>query len=389
MRLQTLMLLCNFLVLLSTTQVIVAQDIMLRGFSHWEMSYQLRTSEETREAIDLSPSQKARLESLCNGIARANFFVPDLRSEVKAKSQSDVFMSKNKEVREVVATVLSEKQLAILFPVCLRAKFAAGYSPFNNGALLKALQVPVTEMSSDQFQAALTESVGKHGLALKRARLLCAVRVVNGLSESSKQRFVNWAGNTLVPTLNVDSHDDIAIPPRELTALQILESIDLQRNYKVSPKQLVLLQEIEDEFNSKVSEMSSGKLADGKRLSQRFQELTATASKAIAQVLTRQQVLAYSRDLNLETFLGNFRYPFSDQRVADYLGLDAKQQSELLSSASRERNQFFIERGKIDRSTFDDLCSQLPSESSSALKKLFADVWEIPMDLNVHWNAEW
>jgi hypothetical protein len=354
----------------------------VRGLSYWEMSWQLRTSRDTQEALEVAPFQKAKLDQACSQLAKDGLFIQvDERLKNTRKgafSRPDVYLEANEEVRALITKILTPEQLENLWPVMLHAKYPTGYAPFRDHSLFKALNVPTSVMHGD-FEKKLQTAKDKHRQRVSQAKLESAKSILADLDEKEKQRFVNWAGNVGLPNCIVDTTDIDSTKKEVISSLDaILDSKEVQQKYQITAVQLNQLQRIQAKYNDEILE---GK----KENKQLWDEVNNSAT----QVLTPEQRADYCRDNSWRTFLYDFRVPFSAKVAVSYLGFDKQRQSKLMAKANFARHEFFIAHGKIDREIFESLCEEFPVEVRNRLLKFFKRAWDMPINPYVFWSPKW
>jgi hypothetical protein len=369
----------------------------IRGFSYWEMCWQLRTSSETCEALDVSPEQRARLDHACSQLSKEEIFAKigkrlfqqrqQLQQQqqprtTKRNSQRDIFWEADKEVLAAIHPVLTPKQLEKIFPIMLHAKYPTGYAPFGDSKLFEAANISFSSVTSDDFQSHKKKAIDRHKRDVSIARLETAKKILESLSDSERQKFVNCAGNTALPSYTIDFADGEVVKLQRVYSIRpLLEFPELQKQFNISTAQLNKLRAISDTRASRTSELGKAR-QPGKTIPKMFEEILSDVNESATKVLTPTQKADYCRLQTWNLFLSEFSIPSE-------LGLDNSRKAELRTISIAAQNEFFVRHAELDKQVFTSLCAELPSETAKALLKLFEGAFDMPIDPRVFWDADW
>ncbi len=307
----------------------------------------------------------------------------------------EIFWAMDPTVKGELFAILDAKQQVALNKVMLRVRFRDSTSVFFDQSVQRVAKLSKDSLD-DRFLASVKSVQSQRIARMEAARLVHSRNVIEAIPETSRERFYAWIGTKL------GHENDHLIQPFGAADLakgkindvsDLLLSPDLQRKFGITKKQIALLEEVDSEFSSSLSDAMSfagfSKQPPGTKPGEVHERLLEKLDHDVRQVLTESQIITFRQFQNLQIFRLDFRVPFRVAEVVTFLGLNEDQQQQLLNVATREAAQYWSEIGKIDKSAFDELCRKLPEEPRGLLQKYFAGVWEIPVNPLVAWEPNW
>lgn len=369
-------------------------DDFLPSLNYWELSLQLLSDEKFRQAMEVSPYQAAAIRQMRSseefselirqnmvGLMQSHSILrgPDGKIDVRANAAAldkqgnfhdRIFESVNAEVKTKLEEILTVEQIQALRPFALRSRFTTGYSPFLSQEVLRFCEVTNSEEGPLRNEAMLAATAYEQSVL--EARKQAAASIIGTLAPQSLQRFVQYVGNSLTPSLRVDTNLDFRnIPFRPLGQLPVvLELTQLQKACAISETQREQLSEIVKVFWIEMKQTDKTRTR---------KEIASEANKKMVssayKILKNGQVLYLLRHFAFEDFLRDVSSPFARPELNEYLQLNDQELTEIRLLASEEVLSLRKRIQALDQEVFDDLTGKLLPAAKQKMVGLFVDVW--------------
>jgi hypothetical protein len=338
----------------------------------------LLSTQELQEAVDLSPSQLAKLKSVASSIEYAK-----IRREVDTLPHSgfgDRLMELEKASRNVFAEALTDEQLAALrqlfieqrhanqFKVVVSAPFILKYCDI--GADFQRFNRSV-EAVENQYAPAMTS------LIQTRVQNLLAV-----VPKDSQSKLAQLVGDKYysrdVVRQDVDAMD---IPfPTNFTSVLMIEYLLDQKGlgalFKLTDAQKKQIQTLRSE--SEMDLESVMQISDPKQFKQGMDGLNARnleRSSRLGDFLDNRSKLAVGRFVVQHRLEADPASVLVDNRVKMYLNMSEESWVQYLKDIDVQRSSTRAEVNKILGKMLDSLADKLGQEKGNRLRYLFRGVW--------------
>lgn len=397
-----------------------AQDL-LPTLSYWEMSFQLTRSSELREALHVTADQKKRIEEMRAepewqsifdshddaqrekdrkqnekiGIQiRADKRLTDeqkkdqirkLQFSMLNKTMSEKryvsYTAGNEMLRERLNEILKDEQMDALYPTMLRAKYSDGCAPFQDLAFTTYCGIPSTWPSERELEN-LKRIESRLNATMQSALIDACRAVVDALPAEPRNRMINLVGKFYAVSFSVTPIDDI--PSNEINSARlILDSQPLQKEMRVTSRQLDLLREAEEVYQNDFQVLAKSKQLDKDKWIELGKSLEATIQVCIDGRQQRQ----LQQHMHLQAFLQDLYYPLKENRVFKYLNLDPKDVAAFRTVVEEQQTKLRERRSVEDRKAFNEVARMVPPAAQNKVTQTFKGVWEITTVPKLTWHA--
>lgn len=397
-----------------------AQDL-LPTLSYWEMSFQLTRSSELREALHVTAIQKKRIEEMraepgwesvfeshANNVRekernriektenqiRANKRLSDaekkdqirklqfaLLNKTMSEKRYVSYTARNETVKERLKEVLTNEQMDALYPTMLRAKYSHGFAPFQDKTFKTYCGISITWPSDRELE--YLKQIESRLIASKQKAQIDACRaVVDALPAEPRNRMINLVGKFYSVSFPVTPIDDI--PTNEINSTRhILDSPSLQKEMRITSRQLDLLREAEEVYQNEFQELAKSKQLDKNK----WIELGERLAETIQDCLDGRQLHQLQLLVHFQALFQDLHYPLKDNRVFKYLDLDPKDLAAFRTVVVEQQTKLRELRSVEDRKAFDEVVRIVPAEAQNKAMQTFKGVWEITTVPQLTWHA--
>ncbi len=396
------------------------QDL-LPTLSYWEMSFQLTRSAEMREALHVTADQKKRIEEMraepewqavfdshddvqrekerkqnekIGNQIRADKRLTDaekkdqirkLQFSTLKKTMSEKryvsYTAGNEEVKQRLNEVLTNEQMDVLYPTMLRAKYSNGSAPFQDSVFTTHCGIP-TSWPSERELENLKRIESRLNASMQKAQIDACRAVVDALPAEPRNRMINLVGKFYTVSFSVTPIDDI--PSNEISSARlILDSQPLQKEMRLTSRQLDLLREAEELYQNDFQALAESKQLDkGKWI-----ELGKSLEETIKGCLDERQQSQLQQHMHLQAFLQDLYYPLKENRVFKYLNLDTKEVADFRTVIEQQQTKLRELRSVEDRKAFNEVAKMVPPAAQNKVTQTFKGVWEITTVPQLTWHS--
>lgn len=397
-----------------------AQDL-LPTLSYWEMSFQLTSSSELREALHVTADQKKRIEEMraepewqsifdshddaqrekdrkqnekIGNQIRADKRLTDaekkdqirkLQFSMLKKTMSEKryvsYTAGNEKVKARLNEVLTNEQMDVLYPTMLRAKYSNGSAPFQDSVFTTHCGIPSSWPSERELEN-LKRIESRLNASMQQAQIDACRAVVDALPAEPRNRMINLVGKFYAVSFSVTPIDDI--PSNEISSARlILDSQPLQKEMRLTSRQLDLLREAEELYQNDFQALAKSKQLDKGKWIELGERLEAT----IQGCLDGRQQRQLQQHMHLQAFLQDLYYPLKDNKVFKYLDLAPKDVAAFRTVVEEQQTKLRERRSVEDRNAFNEVAKMVPQAAQSKVTQTFKGVWEITTVPQLTWHS--
>lgn len=338
----------------------------------------LLSTQELQEAVDLSPSQLAKLKSVASSIEYAK-----IRRQVDTLPHSgfgDRLMELEKASRNVFAEGLTDEQLAVLRQLFIEQRHANQFKAVVSAPFI--LKYCDVGEDLDRFHRSVEAVENQYTYAMTS---LIQTRVQNLLAlvpKDSQTQLAQLVGDKYY-SRDVVRQDVNAmeIPfPTNFTSVLIIE-------YLLDQKGLGALVELTDAQKKQIQTLRSEsemdlesviQISDPKQFKQAMDELNARNLKRslrLGDFLDNRSKLAVGRFVVQHRLVADPASVLVDNRVKMYLNMSEESWVQFLKDIDFQRSSTRAEVNKVLGKMLDSLAVKLGQEKGNRLRFLFRGVW--------------
>ncbi len=338
----------------------------------------LLSTQELQEAVDLSPSQLAKLKSVASSIEYAN-----IRRQVDTLPHSgfgDRLMELEKASRNVFAEALTDPQLAALRQLFIEQRHANQFKVVVSAPFI--LKYCDVGEDLDRFQRSVEAVENQYALAMTS---LIQTRVQNLLASVPKDfqsKLAQLVGDKYYSRDVVRQDvDAMEIPfPTNFTSVLMIEYLLDQKGLgalvKLTDAQRKQIQTLRSESETDLEAVMQ--ISDPKQFKQGMDELNARnleRSSRLGDFLDNRSKLAVGRFVVQNRLVADPASVLVDDRVKMYLNMSEESWVQFLKDVDVQRSSTRAEVNKVLGKMLDSLAVKLGQERGNRLRYLFRGVW--------------
>lgn len=373
-------LLATFLFAASLYGTAYAKDSSL--ISNWEILKLLVLDQDVRETAEVSPAESERLKAVLEDRELLERLKLERRRVQRERPGIDIDkavkvaqLNLNAEVLGRISMILHDSQIQLARRHVLSQRFPTPFSPFADNALLDDFGITL----SDAFRKQLTAEERDWARLVLELKSELVHSVLDTIPETSRQRFVNYAGNDYFPSLHPQKVDPNTLPfssrVRSCRAVfEILAAAELKTAVGITPSQRTKLEAAVQDYNSAVSEAASGRYKVSE-IRRKLEEESRKAELVLRTTLSEEQNLTLYRLLARGELEGDLVAVIRRPEIAKYLQLTPEEDRELHELAFSLMEKFKKKVTDSQLQVFERFCRRLNQKAGLELLEAFRGVW--------------